>query len=88
MRRTSLLVALLAIAPLAATAQDNKAQMVQQIKQRFDKADTNGDGALDREEAKAMPRVSQHFDDIDTDHDGKVTLQEIGRYLSTMRANK
>lgn len=91
MRRTVFFFSLLALAPLAATAQvsrDNKSRMVNEIKQRFDKADTNGDGALDREEAKAMPRVSQHFDDIDTDHDGKVTLQEIGSYLATMRGSK
>lgn len=91
MRRTVLLFSLLALAPLAATAQDlqdSKSRVVNEIKQRFDKADTNGDGALDRAEAKAMPRVAQHFDDIDTDHDGKVTLQEIGRYLATMRGNK
>jgi Ca2+-binding EF-hand superfamily protein len=91
MRRTILLFSLLALVPLAAAAQDSqdsKSRLVNEIKQRFDKADANGDGALDREEAKAMPRVAQHFDDIDTDHDGKVTLQEIGRYLATMRGNK
>jgi Ca2+-binding EF-hand superfamily protein len=91
MRRTILLYSLLALVPLAAAAQDSqdsKSRLVNEIKQRFDKADANGDGALDREEAKAMPRVAQHFDDIDSDHDGKVTLQEIGRYLATMRGNK
>jgi Ca2+-binding EF-hand superfamily protein len=90
MRRSILFFSLLALAPLAATAQvsqDSRSRMVEEIKQRFDKADANGDGALDREEAKAMPRVSQHFDDIDTDHDGKVTLQEIGRYLASMRGS-
>lgn len=91
MRRTVLLFSLLALAPLVATAQDSqdsRSRMVNEIKQRFDKADANEDGALDRQEAKAMPRVAQHFDDIDTDHDGKVTLQEIGRYLATMRGSK
>lgn len=91
MRRTILLISLLTLASFTACAQvsqDSRSRMVTEIKQRFDKADTNGDGALDREEAKAMPRVAQHFDNIDTDHDGKVTLQEIGRYLAAARANK
>jgi|KBSMisStandDraft_5_1062788.scaffolds.fasta_scaffold375369_2 Ca2+-binding EF-hand superfamily protein len=91
MRRTVLFLSLLALTPLASTAQvsqDSKSRMVNEIKQRFDKADTNGDGALDREEAKAMPRIAHHFDDIDTDHDGKVTLQEIGRYLAAKRDSK
>lgn len=90
MRLTSLFLALLALAPLtvaAQSSQDNRSRAVAEIKQRFDKADTNGDGALDRDEAKAMPRVAQHFDDIDTDHDGKVTLQEIGSYLAAKRGN-
>ncbi|HEX7816027.1 hypothetical protein [Dyella sp.] len=91
MRYSLFLTALLAVMPLAAHAQATQGTgsiTIAQIKQRFEKADTNGDGALDRNEAKAMPRVAQHFDDIDADHDGKVSMQEIGRYLAAMRGNK
>lgn len=58
---------------------------MQELHSRFAKADTDGDGWLTREEAKAMPRVATHFDDIDTDHDGKVSMEEIGRYLAAQR---
>lgn len=75
-------------ASLQAHAQDNsdmRSRVVQQVRDRFAKADTNGDGALTRDEAKAMPRVASHFDEIDADHDGKVTLAEIGRYMAAQR---
>lgn len=75
-------------ASLQAQAQDNsdmRIRVVQQVRDRFAKADTNGDGALTRDEAKAMPRVASHFDEIDADHDGKVTLAEIGCYMAAQR---
>jgi len=43
----------------------------------FKKADTDSDGTLTRDEAKALPRVAKHFDQIDTDKDGKVSLKEL-----------
>ena len=46
------------------------------LDERFDAADTNHDGSLDREEAKAMPMLSQYFDEVDANKDGKVTRQE------------
>lgn len=90
MRRMLIAAALACILPLAAQAQQNDrlARGADELKQRFVKADTDGDGALNREEAKAMPRVSSHFDDIDADHDGRVTLQEIGRFAAAMRASR
>ena len=38
-------------------------------------ADTNGDGFIDKNEAKAMQE--KHFDEMDTDHDGKLSKDEI-----------
>lgn len=46
------------------------------LDQRFNAADTNHDGGLDREEAKQMPMLSQYFDEVDANKDGKVTRQE------------
>jgi Ca2+-binding EF-hand superfamily protein len=46
------------------------------LDQRFNAADANHDGFLDREEAKDMPMLSQYFDEVDTNKDGKVTRQE------------
>ncbi|MGA2551119.1 MAG: EF-hand domain-containing protein [Burkholderiaceae bacterium] len=49
------------------------------LKKRFAAADSNHDGKLTLEEAKAggMPRVVKNFDEIDADHKGYVTLDDI-----------
>ena len=44
---------------------------------RLKQADTNGDGMLSRDEAKALPMISKHFDEIDANHDGQVTMEEL-----------
>ena len=46
------------------------------LDQRFNAADTNHDGGLDRDEAKNMPMLSMYFDEVDANKDGKVTRQE------------
>ena len=51
------------------------------LDQRFNAADTNHDGVLDREEANAMPMLKYYFDKVDANKDGKVTRQE---YLDAM----
>lgn len=90
MRRILATSALALLLPLAACAQanDRLARGADELKQRFVKADINGDGALSRDEAKGMPRVSAHFDEIDADHDGRVTLQEIAQFLAAMRDSR
>ncbi len=51
---------------------------------KFKAADTNHDGMLSREEAKAgMPNVYKHFDEIDTAKKGAVSEEEIGAYLAS-----
>jgi Ca2+-binding EF-hand superfamily protein len=47
---------------------------------RIKKADTNGDGMISREEAKALPRIAAHFDEIDANHDGQITADELRAY--------
>ena len=47
-------------------------------------ADSDGDGALSREEAaKSLPRIARKFDRIDADRDGRLTLEEMHAWLQT-----
>lgn len=53
-------------------------RMRQMFEERFKKADRDGDGALNRAEAKeGMPMLSRDFDRIDANADGKITLDEM-----------
>jgi hypothetical protein len=55
-----------------------RAEAQAQRRERFRKADTNGDGRLTGEEAqKGMPLVARDFDRIDANKDGAVTLEEL-----------
>jgi hypothetical protein len=55
-----------------------RAEMQAQSRERFKKADTNGDGRLSREEAeRGMPEVARNFERIDANKDGVVTLEEL-----------
>ena len=53
---------------------------------RFQAADTNGDGKLSRSEAQAMPMVAKHFDEIDTNKDGYITCDELRAWRQEHRA--
>jgi len=55
---------------------------------RFAKANKDGDGKLDKEEAKAMPMVAKHFDEIDADKDGTVTREELHDYMKARHHHK
>ena len=46
------------------------------LDRRFQAADANHDGGLDREEAQAMPMLTMYFDEVDSNKDDKVTRQE------------
>ena len=52
-------------------------------KEKFAAADKDGDGTLDKEEAKAMPRVAADFDKIDADKDGTVSMEEIHTFMKS-----
>ena len=79
MKRLTLIAALVfASSATLALAADGpghgkRGEMLDRIKQ----ADTNGDGMLSKEEAKALPMISKHFDEIDTNHDGQITKEEL-----------
>jgi hypothetical protein len=56
--------------------------------ERFQSANTTGDGHLTLAQAQAghMPRIVRNFDAIDVQHKGYVTLQDIRAYRQQMRA--
>jgi Ca2+-binding EF-hand superfamily protein len=55
----------------------------QKITARFQAADTNHDGKLTLEEAKAgMPRVAKVFSQIDAENKGYVTLEQIQAFAA------
>lgn len=57
------------------------------FEQHFKAADTNGDGALSKDEAQAgkMSGLATHFDRIDADKDGKLSKQEMQTVHATTR---
>lgn len=55
---------------------------------RFKQADTNGDGSISRDEAKALPMIAKHFDEIDTNHDGQITADELRAYHHAAREGR
>ncbi|MDF1692237.1 MAG: EF-hand domain-containing protein [Zhongshania sp.] len=65
-------------------------KLVQKLTERFSESDSNGDGKLSLEEAKAggMRFVTRKFDDIDQTQRGSVTLDEIKSYLASRAAER
>jgi hypothetical protein len=45
----------------------------------FDRADANGDGQLNRDEAQRLPAVAERFDAIDTNGDRMLSRDEFQR---------
>ena len=43
----------------------------------FERADTNHDGKLSAQEAKALPAMGNRFKQLDTDHDGALSREEF-----------
>lgn len=56
-----------------------------EMRERFRKADANGDGRLSSAEAQALPRLAKHFEQIDANHDGFVTRDEMRAAHDQMR---
>ena len=50
------------------------------INAAFDRADTNKDGKLSREEAENLPTVAQRFEQIDTNRDTFVSRDELSKF--------
>ena len=78
-----------ACAASAAFAQDAAPQVpAKPAAARFKQADSNGDGMLSREEAKALPSLSKHFDEIDANHDGQLTADELRAWHAKAREQR
>ncbi|MFC5521885.1 EF-hand domain-containing protein [Polaromonas jejuensis] len=45
----------------------------------FDRADTNHDGKLSRQEAEHFPALAPHFDEFDTNHKGFLSREDFHR---------
>jgi len=55
---------------------------------RIKAADTNGDGMISRDEAKALPRLASHFDEIDANHDNQLTADELRAFHQKMHEGR
>lgn len=80
MHRFALACALCALVPTAACAQQRQLseEQRQAVQQRWQTADSNQDGVIDRAEADAgLPRVAKNFDKLDADGDGRLTRDEL-----------
>jgi Ca2+-binding EF-hand superfamily protein len=77
-------IGLLATSCAPAAAQDASALLHQHLA----KADANGDGAIDRAEARqAMPRLAEKFEQLDGNRDGKLTMAEVEQTLQSRWAS-
>src|SRR5258706_13841733 len=56
--------------------------------ERIKAADTNGDGLISKEEAKALPMIAKHFDEIDTDGNGQLSPDELRAFHEKMQAQR
>lgn len=57
------------------------------LRQRFNEADLDANGALTEEEARkaGLGYVANHFSEIDTANAGKVTFDDVRRYMAKKR---
>jgi Ca2+-binding EF-hand superfamily protein len=54
--------------------------------ERLKQADTDGNGMISRDEAKALPMIAKHFDEIDTNKDNQLSPDELRAFHEKMRA--
>ena len=81
---SSVAVMLLMVTTVAGCADLHSKPDPQKIAARFQAADTDHDGKLTLEEAKAgMPRVAKLFSQIDVENNGYVTLEQIQAFAAS-----
>jgi Ca2+-binding EF-hand superfamily protein len=61
------------------------AELADRVMKRLD---TNKDGRISRDEAKAGPRIEKHFDRIDADRDGFVAKAELVSALEKLQKRR
>lgn len=59
-----------------------------QAQERLKAADTNHDGLISREEAKALPRIAEQFDAIDANKDGQISTEELRAFHQAHRGGQ
>ena len=74
--------AVIAVAAPEGAGGKHHGAMVERLKQ----ADTDGNGLISRDEAKALPRIAKRFDEIDANHDGQLSADELRAFHEKMRA--
>lgn len=85
----TVVLALAALSSAACAQRQLNADQREAIRERWQAADRNGDGAIDRAEAEAgLPRVYTHFDRLDTDGDGRLTAEELRAMADAARARR
>lgn len=74
----------------AALAEPARGELLQaELQQRFARADSNGDGRLTAEEAKAgMPFVARHFAAIDAEGQSSVGLEQVRAFAQAQMARR
>jgi hypothetical protein len=62
-------------------------QAMQKLKRRFDEADTDGNGALNRDEARkaGLGFIDKNFDHIDTAQRGNVNFEDLKAWIIQRR---
>lgn len=86
----ALLSSVVVVAAQADEEPTRQDKLVQKLTERFSESDSDGDGKLTPEEAKAggLRFVVRKFDDIDQEQRGSVSLDEIKAYLASRAADR
>jgi Ca2+-binding EF-hand superfamily protein len=71
--RAVLLVASMMLAAVATAA-------VQNVKDKFNNLDRNGDGYIDRSEATLDNSLREHWNNVDKDNNGRVNMEEFKKF--------
>lgn len=74
--------------PAASGQQMGSDSATTHLDKRFNTADANHDGGLDKAEANGMPMLAVYFDRVDANHDGKVTRQEYFEAMPLLHRGK
>tara|TARA_B100002051_G_C16469456_1_gene502523 strand:+ start:370 stop:666 length:297 start_codon:yes stop_codon:yes gene_type:complete len=84
--KTSAFVALFSFAAIAFASNGEDDKLVQ----KFTKIDTNGDGFIDKTEAKPVNegKLLRKFDRVDTNADGKISLEEAKAFKAAKKQAK